>query len=232
MAGCRPAREAHARSPSSTRRRRGRCASGRQPEPTTGPYDVRDRPDDDIARVDLGGLLVPAGRGFELRLDVAENQQVHVGDAGELVRPHAARRVRRPAQPGHLGRGPRRDHRSVRAQGGTVKEREDGPFGTELVGTLQGGRALDARCGSSGSTGRAGSCGRCWSAPWPTTRPRPARSRTALRNVVVVRGSEPLPVREQVPLQLAGRSAHPGGATTMPTRSTRRRVDARGQERA
>ena len=63
--------EAHARSPSSTPRRPGRSASAPQPEATTGPYDLRDRPDDDMTRIDLGGLLVPPAAGFELRLDVA-----------------------------------------------------------------------------------------------------------------------------------------------------------------
>src|ERR1700754_638466 len=47
-----------------------------RPEPTTGPYDVLDAPDDDIARIDLGGLRIPASPGLDLRLDVDDAQRV------------------------------------------------------------------------------------------------------------------------------------------------------------
>ena len=37
---------------------------------TDGPWDVADAPDDDLPRLDLGGLLVPGFPGMELRLEV------------------------------------------------------------------------------------------------------------------------------------------------------------------
>src|SRR6266496_3797004 len=47
-----------------------------EPSPTTGPYDERDAPDDELARVDLGALHVPVRPGVEMRLDMNEAQQV------------------------------------------------------------------------------------------------------------------------------------------------------------
>jgi hypothetical protein len=50
----------------------------RKPPPidtTTGPFDITDAPDDELARVDLGALHVPVSE-LELRLDVSETQDV------------------------------------------------------------------------------------------------------------------------------------------------------------
>ena len=43
--------------------------------PTAGPYDLADAPQDEVVRVDLGALRVPAGE-LEMRVDVDENQQI------------------------------------------------------------------------------------------------------------------------------------------------------------
>ena len=71
-----------------------------------------------------------------------------------------------------------------------------------------------ARCqfGSSESTVRAGSCARCWSGPIAVNATKAAPFEDALRAIVVVRGSEPLPVREPVPLQLPKEAADQLGA--------------------
>src|SRR6266542_2739079 len=47
-----------------------------EPEPTSGPYDELDAPDDGLTRVDLGALRVPVRPGMEMRLDMNEAQQV------------------------------------------------------------------------------------------------------------------------------------------------------------
>src|SRR5215472_15674367 len=47
-----------------------------EPPPTSGPYDARDAPDDELARIDLGALRVPVRAGMEMRLDMNEAQQV------------------------------------------------------------------------------------------------------------------------------------------------------------
>jgi hypothetical protein len=171
------------------------------PETTTGPYDVRDRPDDDVARVDLGALLVPATTGFELRLDLAENQQVM---SVTLANSSGHMQLGVFAAPRSQGIWDElRDEiaESVRSQGGNVKVRGDGPFGTELVGTLKvDGRATPVRfIGIDGPRWflRAMLVGVVAN---DAAKARPLEG--VLRNIVVVRGSDPLPVREQVPLHL------------------------------
>ena len=126
------------------------------------------------------------------------------------VRAHAARRLRRAAQPGHLGRGAGRDRRVGAFAGRHVKERADGPFGIELVGTLKvDGRPTPVRfIGVDGPRWflRAMLVGAVASDP---AKARPLED--ALRNVVVVRGSDPLPVREQVPLHLPTEAVNADG---------------------
>ena len=177
-------------------------ARERPPAPTTsGPYDLADRPDDDIARVDLGGLLVPAVLGFELRLDLAEDQQVIsvtiAGPSGHMQLGVFAA----PRSQGIWDEIRPEIAESARSQGGSVKVREDGPFGPELTGTLKvDGRSSPVRfIGVDGPRWflRAMLVGAIVNDP--------AKSRVleaALREIVVVRGSDPLPVREPVPLRL------------------------------
>jgi Protein of unknown function (DUF3710) len=171
------------------------------PETTTGPYDVRDRPDDGVARVDLGALLVPTAAGFELRLDLAENQQVM---SVTLANSSGHMQLGVFAAPRSQGIWEElRDEiaESVRSQGGNVKVHGDGPFGIELVGTLKvDGRATPVRfIGIDGPRWflRAMLVGTVAN---DAAKARPLEG--VLRNIVVVRGSEPLPVREQVPLHL------------------------------
>jgi hypothetical protein len=171
------------------------------PETTTGPYDIRDRPDDGVARVDLGALLIPTTGEFELRLDLAENQQVM---SVTLANSSGHMQLGVFAAPRSQGIWDElRDEiaESVRSQGGSVKVQPDGSFGTELVGTLKvDGRATPVRfIGIDGPRWflRAMLVG---SVANDATKARPLEG--ALRNIVVVRGSDPLPVREQVPLHL------------------------------
>ena len=116
-----------------------------EPEPTTGPYDVRDAPDDDRPRVDLGALHVPvvARRRSSARRE--RGAAGRLGDPGQRRWPDAARRVRGSAQRRNLGRRAGRDQRSrSRSQGGSATDEPDGPFGTELRRNAQGTRGLDA----------------------------------------------------------------------------------------
>jgi hypothetical protein len=168
---------------------------------TAGPYDVRDHPNDGSPRIDLGGLLVPPVPKYELRLDVGENQQVLsvsiVNQSGHMQLGLFAA----PRSSGIWDEVRAEIIDSVRAQGGTVKERLDGPFGVELMGSLKTeGRSTPVRfIGIDGPRWflRAMMVG--------TIAVDPAKAHVledALRNVVVVRGNEPLPVREPVLLSL------------------------------
>jgi hypothetical protein len=180
------------------------------PEPTSGPYDVRDAPEDDLARIDLGGLRIPPQAGLEIRLDVGENQQVMsvtmVNKAGHMQLGVFAA----PRNSGIWDEVRGEIAQSLLDQGGSVKEAEGGAFGSELVGTLRvDGRMTPVRfIGMDGPRWflRAMLVGAVASDP---VKAKPFEA--ALRDVVVVRGPDPLPVREQVPLHLP-KEALPDGS--------------------
>ena len=173
-----------------------------EPDPTTGPWDVTDAPEDDVARIDLGGLLVPVVAGMEIRLDTNEAQQVMSVTIANST--------------GHMQLGvfaaPRNERiwdevrieikQSIVEQGGAARDKSDGLFGAEVLGRLKtdGGGTAPARfIGVEGPRWflRALLVG----AP-ATEAVKAAPFERILRDVVVVRGTEPLPAREQVPLRL------------------------------
>ncbi len=172
-----------------------------EPETTAGPFDVRDAPGDDLRRVDLGALRVPIWPGVDVRLDLNEAQQVV---SVTLATPKGQMQLGAFAAPRNEGiwddvRAELRS--SLVAQGGSGKDREDGPFGTELVGRLR----TDA---GTVPVRFIGVDGPRWfvramlSGPVATDAAAAQPFERALRNLVVVRGSDPLPVREAVPLTM------------------------------
>ncbi|TAM82881.1 MAG: DUF3710 domain-containing protein [Jatrophihabitans sp.] len=183
-------------------------------EPTTGPYDERDAPQDEIARVDLGALRVPVSAGLDVRLDVNEAQQVI---ACTFAGPEGTMQVGVFAAPRNEGiwEEVRAEiASSLNAQRGQAKERLGGPFGTELTGKVpgEGGMVPVRFLGIDGPRWflRAMLVGGV-----AESDARAARFLDALRQVVVVRGTDPLPVREPVPLRLPKAVVLPGadGAT-------------------
>lgn len=170
--------------------------------PTTGPFDEADAPDDEIQRVDLGALRVPVGPGIDVRLEVNEAQQI---TAVTLASPEGHMQLGVFAAPRNEGIWD--DVRaeiaaSMNSQRGGPKERHEGPFGTELIGKLpgDGGGMVPVRfIGIDGPRWflRAMLVGHVASDHAKAT-----RFERLLRQVVVVRGVEPLPVREPVPLRL------------------------------
>ena len=169
---------------------------------TTGPFDEQDAPDDDIPRVDLGALRVPVNDGHEVRLEMNEAQQV-IGVT--LASPEGNMQLGVFAAPRNEGIWDEvrpEIAASLSSQKGIPKERHDGPFGTELLGQLaaDGGQRLPVRfIGIDGPRWflRAMLVGNVAADP-----SKAARFERTLRNVVVVRGNDPLPVRDAVPLQL------------------------------
>jgi hypothetical protein len=95
---------------------------------------------------------------------------------------------------------------SLASQGGSATEVPDGPFGTELRGTLKGPEgSMPVRfVGIDGPRWflRAMLVGSI-----AVNAPKAAPFEDALRAIVVVRGNEPLPAREPVPLQLPKEAA-------------------------
>jgi hypothetical protein len=189
----------------------------REETETTGPWDVADAPEDGPARVDLGALRVPAIAGMELRVDVNAQQQV-VGASlrsGESLLQLSVFAAPRAAGlwddvRGELARG-------ASGQGASLTEVE-GPFGTELAGTvLVPGPVQPGQSGTPKPVRRdarfLGVDGPRWFLRGMLTGPAaadPAQGAAleeAFRAVVVVRGTQPMPVRDQLPLTLPPQAA-------------------------
>jgi len=175
-------------------------------EPSEGPWDSDDVPDDGLPRVDLGSLRVAPREGAELRLQVdeasGEVQSVMLaGDEGALeLRAFAAPRN------GDLWSEVRPQIAADVAQhGGTATERE-GRWGTELVCQVQvvtpdGKQAIQPSriVGVNGGRWllRATFLGQ------PAVEPDTAGPwEDALTTVVVHRGSQAMPVGDALPLVL------------------------------
>jgi hypothetical protein len=178
---------------------------------TDGPWDEADAPDDGVERVDLGALRVPAVPGMELRLEVGPQQQVIgatlvIGDSTLSIAAFAAPRA------GGVWDDVRREiARTASGQGGSLKE-TDGPFGRELAGTVM---AMAQGAGQGGTPAPVrlparflGVDGPRWFLRGTVIGPAGAGGEAAqavddaFRAVVVVRGSEPMPVRDPLPLTL------------------------------
>ncbi|CAN5134369.1 hypothetical protein BH20ACT5_BH20ACT5_20830 [soil metagenome] len=169
-------------------------------ELTTGPYDLEDAPEDAVARVDLGALRVPAVKGADLRLDLNKagtivSATVRLAGSTMQIGAFAA-----PRQGGLWADVRAEILGTITTQGGTATEAE-GPFGPEL-------RARLARKAGPAPARFVGVDGPRWFLRALITGPAASDAAVAepleqaLRQVIVVRGTEPMPVRELIPLRL------------------------------
>jgi hypothetical protein len=196
-----------------------------------GPWDSEDAPGDDLARLDLGSLLIPTLPGVELRVDANPEGEVIAatlmdGVSGLQVGAFAA-----PRTEGIWAEIRGEIFESLRAQGGPVHE-QDGPFGAELVAkvpTPEGKQ--DARF--------VGIDGRRWFLRGVFTGPAATNGRQAellertLREVVVVRGDQAMPVRDPLPMAVpreAFEQQPDGGAEDQGTDQTTLPPPERGPE--
>ena len=172
----------------------------------SGPYDAEEVPEDGLARLDLGGLLVPVMPGMEARVDVDQQQQTVV--AATLVDGDSALQINAFAAPRSSGIWAEvRDEiiASLRDNGGSA-EVVEGPFGPEIRAqvpsqapgqqlTLQPARFIGVdgpRWFVRGLLSGAGA----------THSSRAERLEDAFRKVVVVRGAEAMAPRDPLPLRL------------------------------
>jgi Protein of unknown function (DUF3710) len=166
---------------------------------TTGPYDVRDAPDDGVERADLGALRVPVG-DLELRVDVDE-----VGTALSATLVQTGGQVQlglfaAPRTEGIWDEVRKEIRASIGQQRGTVQE-VDGVFGVELTGTIPGDSGV-AKVRFVGVDGPRWFL-RAMLVGAPATDPSLAkRFNQLIRDIVIVRGAEPYPVRDPIPLTL------------------------------
>ena len=188
----------------------------REAAATSGPYDEADAPDDGVARIDLGAIRLPALPGMDLRVELSPQQKVigatlRAGNSQLQVSAFAAPRA------AGIWDDVRADlARSASGQGGSLKEVE-GPFGTELAGTVMGTpqpRPDDPAPTPVRRPARfLGVDGPRWFLRAMITGPAAADPEAAelledvFRDIVVVRGTEPMPVREQLPLALPPQAA-------------------------
>jgi hypothetical protein len=189
----------------------------REVSATSGPYDEADAPDDGIQRIDLGAIRLPALAGMDLRVELSPQQKVigatlRAGDSTLQVSAFAA-----PRAAGIWDDVRAELATSASGQGGSLREVE-GPFGPELAGTI-----LVPQPAQSGTTAppppvrRAarfvGIDGPRWflrgmiSGPAAEDVEAAQPLENAFRGIVVVRGTEPMPVREQLPLRLPPQAA-------------------------
>jgi hypothetical protein len=179
--------------------------------PTSGPYDERDAPEDDVARVDLGALRIPVVEGYDIRVDLNEAQQVI---SATLAAPDGTMQLGVFAAPRNEGIWD--DVRAEIAQSlnaqrkGSASDAE-GPFGTELRGTLPGdnGRGT-VPVRFIGVDGPRWFLRALLAGPAAAEPAKARRFEEAFRRCIVVRGNEPLPVREPVPLRLPSEVELPG----------------------
>ncbi|MEU7877660.1 DUF3710 domain-containing protein [Microbispora bryophytorum] len=180
---------------------------GESPAPgrRTGPWDAADDYPE-AERVDLGGLRLPVGPGFEIQLSMAGDQVdgviVLVEESALQVNAFAA-----PKRSGIWDEVRAELAREVVAAGGSAEDR-DGPFGPEVAaevptqGQGQGqaqGRQPVRYVGVDGPRWflRAVISGRA------AVDPEAARVlEDVVRGIVVVRGDEPMPPREAIQLRL------------------------------
>lgn len=172
----------------------------RDTELTTGPYDQDDAPDDGLERLDLGALLVPVMRGVEVRVDVGPDGQVvaatlSYGGSEAQIGVFAA-----PRTAGIWDEVRKEISASIVQQGGKAQE-SSGRFGTELSGRIpvQGGYQSVRFVGVDGPRWFLRGLFSGLAAADPA---KAAVLEDAVRNIVVVRGPSPMPVREPLPLTL------------------------------
>ncbi|MGX7679856.1 DUF3710 domain-containing protein [Jatrophihabitans sp. DSM 45814] len=177
----------------------------REAEATTGPFDIHDAPDDGTERLDLGALRIPVDTGLELRVEVDDQGTVAtvnlVNDAGQMQLGVFAA----PRSEGIWDEVRGEIKASITEQGGKTREVE-GEFGIELNGTLPapGGVTPVRFIGVDGPRWFL----RAMLAGSPAAEAeKSAVFIAAFRALVVVRGNEPLPVRDPVPLQLPREAA-------------------------
>ena len=177
------------------------------PEPARpqGPWDEADAPEDELNRVDLGGLRVPIPPDTEVRVDVSPQGEVV---AATLVQGQSAMQVNVFAAPRRSGIWDEvRDEiaAALRESGGSASDAE-GPYGTELHAAVpteapDSGRVL-APARFVGVDGPRWFLRALLTGPAATDTAAAEPLLAALRSCVVVRGGEAMAVRDPLPLRL------------------------------
>jgi hypothetical protein len=170
------------------------------PEPlTTGPYDIADAPDD-VERLDLGSMQIPAIPGVEVRVQAnpeGQVQQVVLVDGANALQlgVFAAPRTE------GIWDEVREDIRRQLTADGAAAEEIDGAYGVELRSRVRTPDGLtDIRF--VGIDGPRWMVRGVYQGPVATDPSLAGPLAECLRGLVVDRGMEAMPVREPLPLRL------------------------------
>lgn len=175
------------------------AAGDEAPPPDRGPWDAKHAPDD-VQRLDLGSLLIPAVDGVEVRVQanpdgVVEQIVLVDGDSALQLGVFAAPRTE------GIWNEVRDEIAQAMKSDGVAAREVDGPYGTELtarVNTPEG--PADVRfVGVDGPRWMVRALYQGAAAADPS---REGRLGEVLSGLVVVRDNEARPVRESLPLQL------------------------------
>jgi hypothetical protein len=166
----------------------------------TGPWDATSAPQDDVARLDLGALQVPTLPDVEVRVEADQS-----GEVAAVLLVHGQSGVQLGAFAAPRSEGIWRDvlaeiGEGIVAEGGKIQEK-DGEFGPELwaqVPTPEGPQPVRF-VGVDGPRWFLRAVFTGAAATEPDAEKVLAES---LRHVVVVRGNDPMPVRDPLPLRL------------------------------
>lgn len=165
---------------------------------TFGPYDADAQPDDRLARLDLGSLLLPVPEGAQLQIEVEPSgpiRAVHLTtELGQItLSAFAAPRsggLWREVVPELVTK--------LRADGAQVGKAA-GEWGDEVEAVTEHGVMRFLAVDGPRWMLRGVAAG-----PADRAQARTQLLRDVVRQTVVVRGGEPLPVRSPLPLQLPG----------------------------
>jgi hypothetical protein len=169
----------------------------------TGPWDIADDYPQ-AERIDCGSLLIGVREGFDVQINVAEEQGAWVavvhGESGMQLQAFAAPRS------GGLWDDVRQEIAANIADSGGSCQEQDGPFGTELHAQVPVGE--DDEPGELHPVTFLGFDGQRWFLRGVIS--GPAASEPSLRapfdevfaDVVVVRGDYPAPQRQQLEIRL------------------------------
>lgn len=180
---------------------------------TTGPYDVKDVPDDDVDRVDLGALRLPVVKGIDIQAEADSEGRV---STVRLVRKGTQMQVgvfAAPRAEGIWDEIREEISTSMTEGGGSAAEHDDDRFGTELRGELAGARGANTPVRFIGVDGPRWFVRAMIVGPGATDETAAAPLLEVFADTVVVRGRDPLPVREPVPLHLPKADENAAGTT-------------------
>jgi hypothetical protein len=174
-------------------------AEGAPDEPGWGPWDATDDVPE-TERLDFGSLQIPVAEGFEIQLNIAEDQGPLIvvvrGDSSLQLQAFAA------SKSGGLWNDVRQEIATAVDQAGGSSQEADGPFGTELRAQVP------AEPGGLQPIRFIGVDGPRWFLRGVITGPAARHPAAAtpfeelFAGVVVVRGDHPVPPRDLLEIQL------------------------------